>query len=94
MRLPEGERELREHAPPRPAARDHRRIADIMAEGAPRFREIGVFTLPEGFDPTVPWRLELLVQREISARDKSFTTFDLGYSLPARFLEEVQAPAA
>ncbi len=74
--------------------RDHRRIADIMAEGAPRFREIGVFTLPEGFDPTVPWRLELLVQREISARDKSFTTFDLGYSLPARFLEEVPAPAA
>lgn len=71
--------------------RDYERIAGIAADGAPRFREAGIFVLPDGFDPAQPWRLELLVQRAIGAREKAFTTFDLGYSLPERYLVPAEA---
>ena len=40
----------------------------------------------ESFDPTVPWRLKLLVQRAIGARDKAFLTFDLDYAVPDKYL--------
>jgi NosR/NirI family nitrous oxide reductase transcriptional regulator len=76
--------------------RNHTRIGDIAAVGAPRLREIGVFVVPEGatLDPAQPWRLQLLVQRATGARDKSFLTFDLGYRLPDKFLKAEQPPAA
>ena len=69
---------------------DHERLGDLHAEGAPRLPEIGLFTIPpdERFGPVVPWRLVLLVQRAIGARDKAFLNFDLGYELPARYVIE------
>ncbi|MBX6367353.1 MAG: regulatory protein NosR [Rhodospirillales bacterium] len=75
--------------------RNHRRLGDLAADGAPSFREIGLFVAPEdsGFDPTEPWRLQLLVQRAIGARDKAFITFDLGYALPDKYVRTEQ-PAA
>jgi NosR/NirI family transcriptional regulator, nitrous oxide reductase regulator len=75
--------------------RDHQRIGDIVGEGAPGFPEIGLFTIPAGekFDPTEPWRLILLAQREIGARDKAFLTFDVTYTLPSRYVI-VDKPAA
>ena len=65
--------------------RNHRRLTDITAEGAPDFPEIGLFTLPDdaALDPTRPWRLQLLVQRQDLGMDKAFLTFDLAYT-PAR----------
>ena len=68
--------------------RNHERVGDLAASGAPDFPEIGLFTIPKGesFDPTAPWRLTLLVQRAIGARDKAFLTFDLGYSLPDKYV--------
>lgn len=68
--------------------RGHTRLADIAAEGAPHFREIALFTVPEDFvfDVTVPWELQLLVQRSWSVRDKAVLPFDLGYSLPDRYV--------
>ena len=76
--------------------RNHTRIGDIAAAGAPRFPEIGIFVVPDNaaLDPTQPWRLQLLVQRATGAQDKAFLTFDLGYKLPGKFLRAVPRPAA
>ncbi|MBX3622906.1 MAG: regulatory protein NosR [Rhizobacter sp.] len=73
----------------------HRRVGNLRAEGAPSLREIGVFVIPEGteFDPTAPWRLQLLVQRATGALDKAFVSFELPYQLPARYIQQ-SAPAA
>ena len=77
--------------------RDHRRLADLAAAGAPQFREIGLFTLPAGFafDPAEPWRLQLLVQRATGALTKAFLNFDLSYTPPDKyFRSEPAAPTA
>ena len=68
--------------------RNHERLGSLSAAGAPDFPEISLFTIPDGenFDATAPWRLVLLVQRAIGARDKAFITFDVGYSLPAKYV--------
>jgi NosR/NirI family nitrous oxide reductase transcriptional regulator len=74
--------------------RDHRRLGEIAASGAPSFTELDVFRIPadSGFDPAAPWRLQLLVQRAVGAVEKTFVTFDLGYRLPDRYLAPL-APA-
>jgi NosR/NirI family nitrous oxide reductase transcriptional regulator len=76
--------------------RNHTRIGDIAAAGAPRLPEIGIFVVPDNatLDPAQPWRLQLLVQRATGAQDKAFLTFDLGYKLPGKFLRAVPRPAA
>ena len=75
--------------------RDHRRLGDIGASGAPRLGEIDLFRIPaaSGFDPTQPWRLQLLVQREVGATERLYTTFDLDYRLPEHLLTTPAAPA-
>jgi NosR/NirI family nitrous oxide reductase transcriptional regulator len=76
--------------------RNHQRIGDVAAAGAPRLREIGIFVVPDGMtlDPVEPWRLQLLVQRAIGARDKSFLTFDLDYALPDKYVKAEPVAAA
>jgi NosR/NirI family nitrous oxide reductase transcriptional regulator len=76
--------------------RDHRRIGDIAADGAPRLPEIALFTVPKEFDldPTEPWQLQLLVQRATGAREKAFLSFELGYRLPEPYLSRPTAGAA
>jgi NosR/NirI family transcriptional regulator, nitrous oxide reductase regulator len=73
----------------------HTRLGDVQAGGAPTFKDVDVFRVPEGvaFDPTQPWRLQLLAQRAFGARDKAFLTFDVGYELPQGYLKPVPAPA-
>ena len=68
--------------------RDHRRLGDLEAEGAPRFTEIAVFRIPAdaGFDPLADWRLELLVNRAIGAIDRVYTGFEVNYHLPDRYV--------
>ena len=68
--------------------RNHTRLGDIAAAGAPRLPEIGLFVVPPEFtlDPMEPWQLQLLVQRATGARDKAFLTFELGYRLPDQYL--------
>jgi NosR/NirI family nitrous oxide reductase transcriptional regulator len=75
--------------------RQHRRLGAIAAQGAPSFTEIDLFRIPadSGFDPTKPWRLQLLASRSVGAIEKSFLTFDLSYRTPARYLRVLQ-PAA
>jgi NosR/NirI family transcriptional regulator, nitrous oxide reductase regulator len=78
--------------------RGHRRLGQITAEGAPSLSEMDLFKIPAdaGFDPAEPWRLQLLIQRDVAAIERVFTTFDLAYHLPAIYLRPGAAavPAA
>ena len=76
--------------------RMHKRINTITAEGAPVFNEADLFKIPagSGFDPTKPFRIQLLVQREVGAIEKVFTTFDLGYQLPEKYIRALAVPPA
>ncbi|MGR3702349.1 MAG: 4Fe-4S binding protein [Paracoccaceae bacterium] len=76
--------------------RGHRRVGAIMAESAPDLSEMDLFKIPAdaGFDPAEPWRLQLLVQRDVAAIERVFTTFDLGYQLPDAYLRSVAPPVA
>jgi NosR/NirI family nitrous oxide reductase transcriptional regulator len=68
--------------------RNHTRLGDLAAAGAPKLREIALFVVPQdfSFDVTEPWELQLLVQRSLGARDKASLPFNLGYSLPEQFV--------
>lgn len=76
--------------------RQHRRLGAIEAGGAPTFTEVDLFSIPadSGFDPTRPWRLQLLAQRAIGPVDKAFLTFDLNYALPENYLRPVAGAEA
>src|SRR5450759_111995 len=75
--------------------RDHTRLGNLAAEGAPDFPEIALFTVPPDFtfEPTEPWVLQLLVQRVVATREKAWLTFDLGYTLPDAYMKVEPAPA-
>jgi NosR/NirI family nitrous oxide reductase transcriptional regulator len=76
--------------------RDHKRLRKVAGEGAPDLKEVDLFYIPEDaeFDGAKPWRLQLLVSRATGPTSKAFTTFDLGYAPPEKYLvyEEVAAP--
>ncbi|MDX1594266.1 MAG: 4Fe-4S binding protein [Gammaproteobacteria bacterium] len=73
----------------------HKRLRRIAAEGAPGFTDVDLFRIPEEvpFDPAAPWRLELLVGRDVGPTSKAFQTFDLRYQLPESFVR-YETPAA
>ncbi len=75
--------------------RDHRRLGRLGVGDAPGFTEMDLFRIPadSGFDPAKPFRLQLLVQREVGPVEKVFQTFDLSYQLPPQYLRPVAAPA-
>lgn len=75
--------------------RQHRRLGALAAAGAPTFTELDLFKIPAdtGFDPTKPWRLQLLVQRAVGPVQKAFLTYDLGYTLPQSYLTPLTLPA-
>ena len=75
--------------------RQHKRLSRIAAEGAPEFTEMDLFKIPAdvGFDPTKPFRLQLLVQREVAAIERVFITFDLEYRMPDSYLRPVAVVA-
>jgi NosR/NirI family nitrous oxide reductase transcriptional regulator len=76
--------------------RDHTRLGNLEAEGAPDFPEIALFVVPPEFtlDPTEPWVLQLLVQRVVGTREKAWLTFDLGYTIPDAYMKRESAPPA
>lgn len=71
--------------------KEHKRIGEIIADGSPKFTEIGLFLLPENaeFNATEPWRIQLLVHRAIGPVQKTFISFETGYLLPDRFVNKV-----
>ena len=74
----------------------HKRVVAVQATGAPDYAEADLFKIPAdvGFDPTKPFRIQLLVHREVGPIEKLFTTFDLGYQLPEKYLRPVAVPVA
>lgn len=77
--------------------RDHRRVGSLAVEGAPSLPEKDIFRIPAGigFDPTQPFRLQLLVQRDVGAIERVYTTFEMGWQPPSAFLTEIAPePAA
>jgi NosR/NirI family nitrous oxide reductase transcriptional regulator len=77
--------------------RDHKRLRTVAADGAPSMREVDLFYIPKEaeFDAGLPWRLQLLVSRATGPTSKAFTTFELVYHPPEKYLEfEPVAPVA
>lgn len=66
----------------------YKRVGSVAAAGAPAFTEADIFKIPAeaGIDPAKSFRIELLVHRPVAAIEKLFTTFELDYSAPDRFL--------
>ncbi len=75
--------------------KQHKRLRQVAAPDAPSFAELDIFRIPAdvGFDPTAPFRVQLLAQRAVGAVEKTFLTFDLGYKLPESYLLPVAAAA-
>ena len=65
----------------------HTRLLKLEAAGAPEFKEVSLFVIPENekLDAAEPWHLQLVVQREISVQNKAFVTVDLNYLMPKEF---------
>lgn len=68
--------------------KNHKRLRETTATGAPAFKEVGLFYIPRAaiFDPAKPWRLELLVSRATGPTSKAYLTFDLDYGAPDKYL--------
>ncbi len=76
--------------------KQHKRLGELALQGAPSFTELDLFKIKADseFDPTAPFRLQLLANRVIGAIEKSFLTFDLGYKLPPHYLVALPAMAS
>ncbi|HYG44062.1 MAG TPA: FMN-binding protein, partial [Bordetella sp.] len=73
--------------------RNHQRLADVAATGAPSLAEVALFVVPDdaSLDATASWRMQLMVQRVLSVQNKAFVTFDLPYELPRAYTRPVAA---
>jgi NosR/NirI family nitrous oxide reductase transcriptional regulator len=76
--------------------RHHKRLRSLAAEGAPDMKDVDLFRTPAelAFNAALPWKLELLVGRNIGPTKKAFLTFDLDYSTPDKYLKYVPAETA
>ncbi|MFQ5562775.1 MAG: 4Fe-4S binding protein [Parvularculaceae bacterium] len=68
--------------------KQHKRLGAIAADGAPILTDVDLFKIPSdiAFNPAEPFRIQLLVNSSVGPIEKIFTTFDLGYQLPDRFI--------
>lgn len=74
---------------------DYRNLERVKAEEAPEFREIGIFVLREstGFDPTLPWRLELFVRGASQEEATRTHVVALNYKVPSRYVSAAPTKA-
>lgn len=74
---------------------NYRLIETLHAAGAPSFREIALFTIPQstGFNPTKAWRLDLAVRRKDGGDEETAKTFHLNYHLPSAYIHAAPKPA-
>ncbi len=68
--------------------REHKRLHRLAAKGAPKLKNVDLFRTPANlkFKAVSPWKLQLLVSREVAPTKKVFLTFDLNYSVPKAYL--------
>ncbi|MBT4016811.1 MAG: regulatory protein NosR [Alphaproteobacteria bacterium] len=66
----------------------HQLVEKLDIKGSPDLREIALFVIPaaDQFDALKPWRLDLIVDREVSSGENLRTFFALNYTLPAQFI--------
>ncbi|MDH5747791.1 MAG: NosR/NirI family protein [Rhodospirillales bacterium] len=76
--------------------RNYKKLGAFEAAGAPYLKEMDLFIIPadSGFNPALPWRIQLLVLRAVGPIKKEFTSFDLGYLPPEKYLERKPAKTA
>ena len=68
--------------------RDYRVLSELYAKGAPSINEGGIFVIRDkDFDPTEPFRLNLVLPYRVSATKKEFKSFYVEYAVPERFTE-------
>ncbi|UCH41346.1 MAG: regulatory protein NosR [Gammaproteobacteria bacterium] len=74
----------------------HKRLRSVAAAGAPKFKEVSLFRTPAelNFDAAGPWKVELLVGRNIGPTEKTFLSFDLDYRPPDKYLKFTDVEAA
>ncbi|MDH5424298.1 MAG: 4Fe-4S binding protein [Gammaproteobacteria bacterium] len=72
----------------------HKRLREIKATGAPELDDVDLFRTPADlkFSAASPWKLQLLVGREVGPTKKEFLTFDLAYKVPEEYLSFTAAP--
>jgi len=70
------------------SSRDQVSLPCITANGAPPLFENSILAVPDfaEFDPTQPWRLQLLVQRSIGVTERAYKTHGVEFALPANFI--------
>ncbi len=75
--------------------RYHKRLRSIAAQGAPELHDVDIFRTPADlkFNAATPWKMELLVGRNIGPTKKVFLTFDLNYDPPKEYLSFTKAKA-
>jgi len=68
--------------------RNHKRLRHIAAAGAPELKDVDLFRTPANmnFNPAEPWKLELLVGRNVGPTEKIFLNFELNYKPPSKYL--------
>jgi NosR/NirI family transcriptional regulator, nitrous oxide reductase regulator len=66
----------------------HQLVEKLDINGAPDFREIALFVIPAAnqFNALKPWRLDLIVDREVRSGESLRTYFALNYTLPSQFI--------
>ncbi len=66
----------------------HKRLRQITTDGAPELKDVDLFRTPANmnFNAAEPWKLELLVGRDVGPTEKLFLTFDLDYKPPQKYL--------
>ena len=69
-------------------SRDQMSIYRLAVPDTPILTEISLLAIPAfaGFDPTQPWRLELLVERRLGAIERAYMTYGVDFALPASFI--------
>ena len=75
---------------------EHQIVEKLELKGSPHFREIGIFTIPanKGFDPTSPFRIELIVSRDTTNNEVVLASFPLSYKVPDRFVVQPKPAVA
>ena len=65
----------------------HRAFDKLSADGSPDLRERAIFVIPHasGFDPLLPWRLQVLATSTDPQGDVSTSLIDVPYMLPKAF---------
>jgi len=69
---------------------DYTRLGGLGIEGAPEFKEAGIFIVPSKykFNPGGEWALSLLVRRATGPLTSVFTTFTGNYDIPPAYVKQ------